>query len=112
MVAAERSSRILIVDSDAQLRSRLAGDLEQNHMTVTPVANGDSMWAVLRRQMIDLLILEVDLRNADGLSLCRRLRVSSQVPIMHTGCADHIAATEGFEFGADAYVAKPYDVKS
>jgi DNA-binding response OmpR family regulator len=56
MVAAERSTRILIVDSDAQLRSRLAGYLEQSHMTVTAVANGDSMRAVLRHQTIDLLI--------------------------------------------------------
>jgi two-component system, OmpR family, response regulator len=39
------------------------------------------------------------------------LRVSSQVPIMLTGRAGHIAAIEGFEFGADAYVAKPYDMR-
>jgi two-component system, OmpR family, response regulator len=111
MFVAERSTRVLIVDSDAELRSRLAGYLEQYHMTVTPVANGDSMWTALRRQMIDLVILEVDLQNADGLSLCRLLRVSSQVPIMLTGRVGHTAAIEGFEFGADAYVAKPYDMR-
>jgi two-component system OmpR family response regulator len=102
---------VLIVDGDAGTRSVLAGYLERHRMRVTPAADGDAMWGVVKHQLIDLLILEIDLRGVDGLSLCRMLRMGSQVPIMLTGCADDVDPITGFEFGADAYVARPYDVR-
>jgi two-component system, OmpR family, response regulator len=103
--------RVLVVDTDVEMRSQLTGYLERHRMSVTPVADGDAMWAVLRHQAVDLLILEINLRDMDGLSLCRMLRANSQIPIMLTGSADHVDPIVGFEFGADAYIAKPYDVR-
>jgi two-component system, OmpR family, response regulator len=103
--------RVLIVDADVEMRSRLTGYLERHRMKVTPVADGDAMWTVLKQQVIDLLILEIDLRDVDGLSLCRLLRAKSPIPIVLTGAADRVDPIVGFEFGADAYIAKPYDVR-
>jgi two-component system OmpR family response regulator len=103
--------RVLVVDADVEMRALLTGYLESHRMTVTPVADGDAMWAVLRHQVVDMLILEINLRSVDGLSLCRMLRVNSQIPIVLTGSSDQVDPIVGFEFGADAFIAKPYDVR-
>jgi two-component system, OmpR family, response regulator len=103
--------RVLIVDNDADMRCVVAGYLEKHGMMVTPVADGDAMWAALKHQAIDLLILEIDLPEVDGLCLCRTLRLSSQIPIMLTARADRVDAIVGFELGADAYVTKPYHMR-
>lgn len=102
---------VLIVDTDVELRSRLTGYLETHQVKVTPVANGDAMWTILKHQAIDLLILAINLREVDGLSLCRRVRADSPIPIVLAGAADHVDPIVGFEFGADAYITKPYDVR-
>jgi two-component system OmpR family response regulator len=104
-------ARVLVVDGDAGTRCLLAGYLEKYQLQVTPVADGAAMWSVLKHRAFDLLILEISLRDVDGLSLCRMVREMSQIPIMLTGCADHINSIVGFELGADAYIAKPYDVR-
>ena len=61
-------ARVLVVDTDVEMRALLTGYLERHRMTVTPVADGDAMWAVLRHQVVDMLILEINLRDVDGLS--------------------------------------------
>lgn len=103
--------RVLIVDTDVEMRSRLTGYLERHQIKVSPVADGDAMWTVLKHQAIDLLILAINLRGVDGLSLCRMLRANSPIPIVLAGAADHVDPILGFEFGADAYITKPYDVR-
>jgi two-component system OmpR family response regulator len=72
--------------------------------------NGKSMFAALAEHPIDLVILDVMLQEEDGFSLCRRLRATSDVPvIMLTAMGDHTDRVVGLEVGADDYLTKPFD---
>jgi two-component system, OmpR family, response regulator len=68
------------------------------------------MDAVLVRQPVDLVVLDVMLPGEDGLSICRRLRAESAIPIlMLTARAEAIDRIVGLELGADDYVPKPFN---
>src|SRR5258706_10337303 len=105
-------SRLLLVDDDEDILSLLT-EFFRKHLHVVSVAkNGEEMFATLDTQPIDLVILDVMLRDEDGFSLCRRLRATSQVPvIMLTAMADHTDRVVGLEIGADDYLTKPFDAR-
>jgi len=68
------------------------------------------MFTALEQHSIDLVILDLMLQGEDGLSLCRRLRATSHVPvIMLTAMGDHTDRVVGLEVGADDYLTKPFD---
>jgi two-component system OmpR family response regulator len=101
---------LLLVDDDEDILSLLT-NFFRNHSHIVSVAeNGTAMFAVLETQPIDLVILDVMLREEDGFSLCRRLRAQSPVAvIMLTAMADHTDRVVGLELGADDYLTKPFD---
>ena len=101
---------LLLVDDDEDILSLLT-KFFRNHSHVVSVAqNGVAMFAALEQQPVDLVILDVMLREEDGFSLCRRLRAQSPVPIiMLTAMADHTDRVVGLELGADDYLTKPFD---
>lgn len=101
---------ILIVDDDAQIRDLLSDYLSGFGMTVATVADGAHMEEALRRQTFDLIILDLMLPGEDGLSLCRRLRAKSDIPIlMLTARGETTDRIVGLEVGADDYIAKPFE---
>jgi two-component system OmpR family response regulator len=101
---------LLIVDDDEDILSLLTKFFRKHSHTVTVAANGTAMFAALQVHPIDLVILDLMLQGEDGLSLCRRLRAMSPVPvIMLTAMADHTDRVVGLELGADDYLAKPFD---
>src|SRR5258706_11258999 len=66
--------------------------------------------ALLKRETFDALILDLMLPDADGLDLCRRLRASTDVPIlMLTARGEPMDRVVGLEIGADDYLAKPFE---
>jgi len=70
------------------------------------------MFEALNEQKIDLVILDVMLPGEDGLSLCRKLREVSKVPvIMLTAMGDQTDRIVGLEIGADDYLVKPFDTR-
>ena len=79
---AERQTRILVVDDDADLRSLLARYLAQEGFAVFSAADGAAMDQWLSGNEADLIILDIMLPGEDGLSLARRLSKSSQTPII------------------------------
>ncbi len=82
-------SHFLLVDDDEDILSLLTGFFRKHGHVVSTAANGLEMFAVLEKQPIDIVILDVMLQNEDGFSLCRRLRATSPLPvIMLTGMAD------------------------
>jgi two-component system OmpR family response regulator len=101
---------LLIVDDDEDILSLLTKFFRKHSHTVTVAANGAAMFAALEEHAIDLVILDLMLRGEDGLSLCRRLRTISHVPvIMLTAMGDHTERVVGLEVGADDYLTKPFD---
>jgi two-component system OmpR family response regulator len=100
---------VLAVDDDPTIRSLIAEYLGQNELRVTTVADGRAMQAVLAEQVVDLVVLDLKLQAEDGMSLARRLRDESAIPIiMLTGRAEEADRVMGLELGADDYLTKPF----
>ena len=101
---------LLLVDDDPELRELLREYLGQAGLRVTAVADGREMQHALETAHFDLVILDIMLPGEDGLSLCRRLRAQSGIPIlMLTARGDEIDRIVGLEMGADDYLAKPFN---
>lgn len=101
---------ILVVDDDNEIRNLLSDYLRKNHYRVTGAADGKAMSAVLEREKIDLVVLDLMLPGEDGLVLCRNLRAHSAIPvIMLTARGDETDRIIGLEMGADDYLAKPFN---
>ncbi len=84
----------------------------QHHYAVATAKDGAGMFVELKKQVCDLVVLDVMLPHEDGLSLCRRLRASSLIPvIMLTAMGDQIDRIVGLEMGADDYLSKPFDAR-
>src|SRR5450830_1155155 len=101
---------ILIVDDDAEIRSLLGEYLRKNGYHAGVVADGKAMWVALARGKVDLIVLDVMLPGDDGQTLCRKLRVESDTPvIMLTARGEETDRIVGLEMGADDYLAKPFN---
>jgi len=76
------------------------------------VTDGVSLDALLARQLVDLVVLDLMLPGEDGLSICRRLRAQSDIPIlMLTARTEEIDRVVGLELGADDYLGKPFGTR-
>ena len=107
---AETMTRILVVDDDASLRELLTGYLRREGFEVTGVEDGHAMFEWLAHHQADILILDLMLPGDDGLTLARRLRAQSDMPIiMLSARGEDIDRIVGLEVGADDYLAKPFN---
>jgi two-component system OmpR family response regulator len=105
-----KQDHLLLVDDDAELRDLLREYLGQAGFRVSTVADGREMQRAMDAAPFDLVILDIMLPGEDGLSLCRRLRAQSRIPIlMLTARGDEIDRIVGLEMGADDYLAKPFN---
>jgi two-component system response regulator MtrA len=103
--------RILFVEDDSDIREIVAHGLENVGFEV--VAEGDGRQALMwfRRELFDIVILDIMLPSLNGLEICRRIRADSPVPIvMLTARTDTTDVIAGLEAGADDYVTKPFEV--
>src|SRR6201994_4566621 len=107
---ATASPNILVVEDDRETRSLIAKYLRGNGCNVTAASDGREMARAMADHRVDLLILDVMLPGEDGLSLCRKVRAESQVPIiMLTARGEDVDRIVGLEMGADDYLAKPFN---
>lgn len=105
-----RSPHILVVEDDREIRTMLSRLLQKHGYRVTVGEDGRAMERALASSRIDLILLDVMLPGEDGLSICRRVRAQSKMPIiMLTAAGDTPARVVGLEMGADDYIAKPFD---
>ena len=103
------AAHVLAVDDDPSVRQMIVDYLGDNEMRVTAVASGQEIAAVMARETIDLLVLDLRLPGEDGMQIARRLREESGVPIiMLTGRKDEADRVMGLELGADDYLTKPF----
>jgi two-component system phosphate regulon response regulator OmpR len=106
-----RPDRIAIVDDDARIRDLLRRYLSQEGFEVLLAEDGKALNKLLTRETIDLIVLDLMLPGEDGLSICRRLRASSdRTPIiMLTAKVEDVDRIVGLEVGADDYLPKPFN---
>jgi two-component system, OmpR family, response regulator len=104
------SPRILIVEDDQQTRNLIARYLRDRSCSVATASNGREMDRYLAEHSLDLIVLDLMLPGEDGLSLCRRLRTDSAVPIIIlTAKGEDLDRILGLEMGADDYLPKPFN---
>jgi DNA-binding response OmpR family regulator len=109
MPAPARAVEVLVVDDEPMVREVVARYLTLDGMTVQEVGDGDAAMAWLADHRPDLVVLDVMLPGADGLSILRHLRAIGDIPvILLTARADEIDRIIGLELGADDYVVKPF----
>jgi len=100
--------RIMIVEDDERLASLTRDYLENNGMTVSLVADGDEAIRRIKSEQPDLVVLDMMLPGADGLTVCRQVRPGFSNPIlMLTARTDDMDQVLSLEMGADDYVPKP-----
>ena len=100
---------ILFVEDDEEIARLVRDMLTKECYGVMALSDGEQLSAALLRSSPDLIILDLMLPGEDGLSICRRVRSNSQVPIlMLTAKIDDIDRILGLEMGADDYLCKPF----
>ena len=101
---------LLLVEDDEVIRVAVGRALERYGFTVAKAADGLAGLERFREAPPDLLLLDVMLPGLDGIGLCRRVRETSQIPIlMISARGDSLDVVAGLEAGADDYVVKPVD---
>lgn len=109
MTVAVGKAHLLVVDDDPDVLELLDDYFTMNGYTVTIAVDGKSMRRHIAENEINLIILDLNLPDGNGLDLAREIRRSSRIPIiMLTGRGDEIDRVVGLEMGADDYVAKPF----
>ena len=101
---------ILVVEDDREISALVARYLRGNDFRVSVAGDGREMDRVLADAQVDLIVLDLMLPGESGLSLCRRLRAGSTIPIlMLTAKSEEIDRIVGLEIGADDYLGKPFN---
>ncbi len=107
-----QSQHIIIVDDEAPAREMVGDYLKMHGFTVTLCDGGKSLRGAIETGLPDLVVLDLNMPEEDGLSIIRDLKSRSNVPvIMLTATASPIDRVVGLELGADDYVAKPCELR-
>lgn len=105
----ETVTHIAIVDDDPQIGDLLQDFLTKHGFSVVVANDATALDALLAAQAIDLIVLDVMMPGEDGVSVCRRLRQDSNIPvIMLSAVSAEVDRIIGLEMGADDYLAKPF----
>ena len=100
---------ILVIDDDPSIRELVVEYLGDNDLRVSAAASGREMFALIDREAIDLVLLDLKLPGEDGMQLARTLRERAGVPIIFlTGRNEEADRVMGLELGADDYITKPF----
>jgi diguanylate cyclase (GGDEF)-like protein len=103
--------KILFVEDDRFLGDSLSKILTAHHYTVDRAAEGETGLEMALQGNYDLIVLDIQLPNLDGISICRRLRMAGKMtPILILTAIDTSERiVDGFDTGADDYVVKPFE---
>lgn len=105
-------SKILVVDDEKSIVDILKVNLEKSGYKVIEAYDGFTAIDKALNENPDLILLDVMLPGADGFSVCRKVRETSNVPIiMCTAKEDEVDKVLGLELGADDYMTKPFSLR-
>lgn len=109
---ASKKTTVLVVDDDVRLLRMMERILDLEGYRVIKATDGQIAMAVFEEQKPDLVMLDVMMPGMDGLTVCKRIREYSFVPIiMVTAKGNDAEKVEGLDAGADDYIAKPFSPK-
>ena len=104
-------AKILVVDDEAVIVKGIKFNLEHEGYQVETGSDGEQAVEMAREGSFDLILLDLMMPKIDGLQACMRIREFSSVPIiMLTARGDDTDKIIGFEYGADDYVTKPFNI--
>ena len=104
------SPHILVVDDHRDIRDLVAKYLTKHGLRVSTAEGGAAMKRLLKASAVDLVVLDIMMPGEDGLSLCRHLRETTDLPvILLTAMAEETDRVVGLEIGADDYLTKPFN---
>ena len=110
MSSSQPTYRILVVDDDKDIVQTIKGNLELDGYDVLTASDGHSSLQIAREQRPDLVILDLNLPDIDGIKACQIMRREYDFPIImltaREGVADKVL---GLECGADDYIVKPFN---
>jgi DNA-binding response OmpR family regulator len=105
--------RILVADDDADLRALIGFTLMQAGYDICTAVDGESALQAFQRDSPDLVLLDINMPEPNGLQVCREIRGRSPVPIMMLTVRDvEEDLVEAFDSGADDYVRKPFSPRA
>lgn len=106
-----RQARLIVVDDDPDIRDLIVQQLRQEHYEVVAAGSLGELYQALSVHAADLIVLDLNLPDGDGLTLCRELRAEgNDVPIiMVSARGSAIDRVLGLELGADDYLTKPFE---
>lgn len=103
------SHSIYIADDEKNIRDLIKSFLESDGYEVSAFETGDELKAVFDEKPADLVILDIMMPGTDGLTLCRKLREESRVPIIILTAKDsEYDYVQGITIGSDDYLTKPF----
>ncbi|MEO5650197.1 MAG: response regulator [Ginsengibacter sp.] len=106
-------SRLLIIDDDKDLLTIVKSFLQKRGFDVSVYSDWESASVSIRAHEPQIILLDVFLPGVDGLEVCKRLKSSSytrHIPIIIFSGYPRVAETAIYEFGADDFIAKPFEV--
>lgn len=106
------TTQILLADDDPALSRILSDALTEEGYSVTCAADGRQALQLWSQGHFEVLLLDVLMPELDGLEVCRRIRQSSNIPIVFlTSRSDEVDRINGLDIGADDYVTKPFSTR-
>lgn len=109
-----RTKVILIVDDEIHILELIEYNLQKNGFSVLKAESGEEALEILKREKVDLVLLDVMLGGMDGLEVLKKIRKSSQLKrlpvILLTAKDGEFNRVLGFDLGADDYISKPFGV--
>jgi DNA-binding response OmpR family regulator len=109
MRTVEGKGPIVVVDDEANIADLVGMYLERDGFRVLKAATGDAGLEAFQTHRPRLVVLDVGLPDIDGLEVCKRIRRTSQVPVIFLTARDgEVDRVLGLELGADDYLTKPF----
>ena len=106
-------SNILILDDDQDLLSIVKSLLRKKGFEVWAYSDWHKAWENIKKNKPHLILLDVFLKGMDGMDVCKKLKSTSStrhIPVIMFSSYPNIAETAIAEFGADEFIAKPFEV--
>lgn len=109
MIQCPMPRTILVADDDPHIRQLVVFALAKAGLDAIEAEDGEAALAAVAAHSPDLIILDINMPRMDGIEVCRRLRASSDLPILFLSSRDdEIDRVLGIELGGDDYVTKPF----
>ena len=106
------NEKIILVDDDNHILTSVSVSLRNEGWQVETYPDGEKGLIALQRNTPDLVILDIKMPRIDGMEMLKRLRVSSNVPVIFlTSKDEEIDEALGLRMGADDYITKPFSQK-